>query len=198
MGELGGAPRFQKAVREGSITLKDATCPAIHAALQAGEKGIPFMPLRGIIGSDLLRHRDDWTVIDNPFAENDPVVVLPAIRPDITLLHATLADRDGNVWVGRDREMMMMAHAARQTLVTVERIQEESLLAREEWAAATLPALYVDAVAEAPKGAWPLGLHGHYAADMDHLRTYMQMARSDEGFAEYLAAHVYDRVVAAE
>ena len=50
----------------GTIRIKDATCPAIHAALQASEKGIPFMPLRGIVGSDLVKYRPDWKVIDNP------------------------------------------------------------------------------------------------------------------------------------
>ena len=69
LGEFGLAPRFTAAVKAGSIALEDATCPAIHAGLQAAEKGIPFMPLRGILGSDLVGRRDDWRVIDNPFAE---------------------------------------------------------------------------------------------------------------------------------
>src|SRR4029077_14790831 len=77
LGEFGPAPRFTAAVKSGSIRIKDATCPALHAAFQAAEKGIPFMPLRGIIGSDLLAHRPDWQVIDNPFGANDPIVVLP-------------------------------------------------------------------------------------------------------------------------
>src|SRR4029077_11300683 len=60
LGELGPAPRFTAAVKAGRINMKDATCPAIHAALQAAEKGIPFMPLRGLIGSDLLTCRPEW------------------------------------------------------------------------------------------------------------------------------------------
>ncbi len=67
-GEAGEAPRFLTALAAGRITLTDATCPAIHTMLQAAEKGVPFMPLRGIIGSDLLAHRPDWKVIDNPFS----------------------------------------------------------------------------------------------------------------------------------
>src|SRR5262244_2853567 len=64
LGELGAAPRFTAAIKAGAIAMKDATCPAIYAALQASEKGIPFMPLRGLIGSDLLKHRPEWRVID--------------------------------------------------------------------------------------------------------------------------------------
>ena len=90
LGEYGAAPRFTAAVRAGTIQVLDSTCPAIHGALQAAEKGLPFIPIRGLIGSDLLAHRRDWRVIDNPFQPGDRVVALPAIRPDCALFHAPL------------------------------------------------------------------------------------------------------------
>jgi glutaconate CoA-transferase subunit A len=84
--------------------------------LQAAEKGVPFMPLRGIIGSDILTHRPDWWVIDNPFTSGaDPIVLLPALSPDIAAFHAVMADRDGNVYVGRRHELATMAHPARRS-----------------------------------------------------------------------------------
>ena len=55
------------------------------------------MPLRGLIGSDLLKHRPEWRVIDNPYGNDDPVVLLPAIKPDVALFHAATADQLGNV-----------------------------------------------------------------------------------------------------
>src|SRR5262249_18098555 len=60
LGEFGPAPRFTAAILGRTITMKDATCPALYAQVQAGEKGVPFMPLRGLIGSDILAHRPDW------------------------------------------------------------------------------------------------------------------------------------------
>ena len=60
LGEAGLAPRFPEAVEKGEIVVRDATCPAVHTALQASEKGVPFMPLRGVLGSDLMRIRTDW------------------------------------------------------------------------------------------------------------------------------------------
>ncbi|MGI9658762.1 MAG: CoA transferase subunit A, partial [Gaiellaceae bacterium] len=100
LGEAGQAPRFRAAVTDGAIAMRDSTCPAIHAGFQAAEKGIPFMPLRGIIGSDIVEHRPDWKIIDNPFGEDgDPILLLPAIAPDVALFHASVADADGNVWV---------------------------------------------------------------------------------------------------
>ena len=191
LGEFGPAPRFTAAVTSGAVRVKDATCPALHAAFQAAEKGVPFMPLRGLLGSDVLAHRKDWKVIGNPFDDDDPIVLLPAIRPDVALFHAPLADREGNVWIGRDRELATMAHAAAKTVVTVEKLHEGSLFDDHLLAAGALGGLYVETVAVAPKGAWPLALADHYGADAAHLREYARMAASPDGFAAYLDRHVY-------
>ena len=196
LGEFGPAPRFSAAVTAGTITMKDATCPALHAALQASEKGVPFMPLRGLIGSDVLKYRGDWKVIDNPFGNSDPIVLLPAIKPDVALIHAPMADRDGNVWIGRQRELATMAHAATRTVATVEKIHDGNLLDDPVLAAGTLPGFYVESVAIAERGAWPLGLPDHYAADAEHLALYAKMAASEQGFAEYLDKYVYKQKAA--
>src|SRR4029079_7973519 len=165
LGEFGAAPRFTAAILGGAIRMKDATCPALHAAFQASEKGVPFMPLRGLLGTDVLKNRPDWTVMDNPFGPDgsDPIVLLPAIRPDVALFHAPMADREGNVWIGRQRELITMAHAAEKTVVTVEKIQDGCLLDDPTLAAGTLPGFYVEAVAVAERGAGPLPLPDHYA-----------------------------------
>ena len=196
--EIGVGPRFRAAVQAGAIEVRDSTCPAIHAGIQAGEKGLPFVAIRGIIGSDLLAHRDDWRVVDNPLAEEeDLVVVVPAINPEVCLFHAAWGDRYGNVWIGSRRDLARTAHASRTTLVTVEAIHDGDLLADERMAPGTLAATYVSAVSLAPRGAWPLEMTRRYRADMAHLREYARLARSDEGFARYLGAHVLDTSVAA-
>lgn len=186
LGEAGGAPRFMEAVRQGAIQLKDATCPAVHSGLIAAGKGVPFLPIRGIVGSDLLKARPDWKVIDNPFAPGDAIVVVPAIQPDVALFHAPCADRFGNVLIGRRRELATMAYAARRTIVTVERIVEGSLFTSDKDAAAVLPALYVSQIATAPRGAWPYALWDEYPADGAEIARYAQRARTRDGFAAYL------------
>lgn len=197
IGEYGLAPRFTAAIKQGSIRMIDGTCPAIHAGLQAAEKGIPFMPVRGIVGSDLLGQRDDWTVGSDPFdADGGPLVLVKAITPDVTLIHAPLADRNGNVWIGVRREMMVMAHAAKTTLVTFEKLYDGDLLADGELAAGTIPALYIGALTQAENGAWPVGLFGVYPADDAHLRAYIEAAKTDDGFQTYLDDYVLDRKAA--
>jgi glutaconate CoA-transferase subunit A len=198
LGEHGLAPRFSAAIKAGSFKMRDTTCPAVHAALQASEKGIPFMPLRGLIGSDIMRHRADWKLSDNPFATaDDPIVLLPALKPDVAIFHAAKADRDGNVWIGRRRELVSMAHASKQTFVTVEEIVDTSLLATEDSAAGVLPSLYVSAIAEAPRGAWPLGLAGSYPVDEAALARYAEAARTEAGFRDWLAQFLDPRSAAA-
>lgn len=196
LAEFGPAPRFSEAVRSGAIQMKDSTCPALHAQFQAAEKGVPFMPLRGLIGSDVLSHRQDWRVIDNPFVQSssgptDPIVLLPAIKPDVALFHAPMADRAGNVWIGRQRDLATLAHASAKTIVTVEEIFDGDLLADPTLAVGTLPGFYVEALALAPRGAWPLPLPDYYLADAQHLAQYAKLAATAEGFARYLDKHVY-------
>lgn len=193
LGEYGPAPRFSAAITGGTITMKDATCPALHAALQATEKGVPFMPLRGLIGSDVLKYRDDWKVIDSPFGNNDPIVLLPALKPDVALFHAPMADRFGNIWIGRQRELATMAHAAARTIVTVEKIYDGDLLADPELAAGTLPGFYIENIALAERGSWPLPLPDHYKTDGEHLALYARMAATAEGFSEYLDRYVHEK-----
>lgn len=193
LGEFGPAPCFSAAIIAGTIKMKDATCPALHTALQAAEKGVPFMPLRGLIGSDILKYRDDWKVIDSPFGNDDPIVLLPALKPDVALIHAAMADRFGNVWIGRQRELATMAHASNKTIATVEKIHDGNLLDDPVLAAGTLPGFYVDSIAVAERGAWPLGLPDYYGTDAGHLAEYAKMAATAEGFAQYLDKYVYDK-----
>ena len=189
--EFGLAPRFRDAIETGKIQIIDSTCPAIYAALQAAEKGSPFTSLRGILGSDVQIQRKDWRIIDNPFNEgDDPVLLIPAIKPDIALFHARLGDAHGNVWVGNKRELVIMAHAAKGALVTVEEIFDGDLVADERYAAGTIAAIYMDKVALTETGSWPIRLAGRYETDGDHMKKYVSAAKSDAGFESYLAEYV--------
>ena len=196
LGEFGPAPRFTAAVLAGAIRMREATCPALHAQFQAAEKGVPFMPLRGLIGSDVLAHRPDWKTIDNPFGNDDAIVLLPALRPDVALFHAPMADRAGNVFIGTQRELIAMAHAAQKTIVTVERIHDGDLIRDPLLAAGTLPGFYVEAVAVEPRGAWPLPLPDYYGTDAVHMAEYAKLAATPEGFARYLDRYVFEKVAA--
>src|SRR6056297_403472 len=200
LGEFGPARNFGRAVKEGTVRIKDATCPAMHAQVQAAEKGVPFMPLRGIIGSDLLKFRDDWLVMDNPYGENDPIVLLPAVQPDYALFHASLVDDEGNIWIGKRMELKTLAYAANHTFVTAERRYEGNLLETDEYAAGTIPSLYLSGVALAERGTWPCGFWDGAKADGEHMRLYANACKTTKGFRAYVDEYVFGKkpAVAAE
>lgn len=197
LGEFGTGPRFAAAIKAGTLRMLDSTCPAVYAALQAGQKGLPFIPLRGLIGSDILARRADWKVIDNPFGADDPIALLPALRPGFALFHASMADREGNVFIGREREVLTMAQAAHQTLVTVEQIVDGNLLADEARAGAVLPAIYVTGIALAPRGAAPLAYLDLYPQDEDIVGEYARQARTQAGFDAFMARWLNETTVMA-
>lgn len=186
LGEAGLAPRFTEAAEKGEIKLKDATCPAIHSALQATEKGVPFMPLKGILGSDLLKFRNDWREIENPLKKEEQILLIPAMQPDVALFHARWADEVGNIWVGRRRELATVAHASRLVFVTFEEKKPGDMLEDEVLAPGVISSIYVSGVAHAPRGAWPLGVAGVYGADDTHVSRYAKAAKTREGFRAYL------------
>lgn len=191
LGEAGLAPRFSEAVEKNLVKVKDATCPAVHTALQASEKGVPFMPLRGVLGSDLVKNRSDWQVCQNPFGQgDDPILFVPAIAPDIALFHARWADEAGNVWVGRRRELGTIAHASKRCFITYEELKTGDMLEDELLAPGVITSVYVTALAPAPRGAWPLGIAGVYGIDDAHLAHYARAARTREGFERYLSEFV--------
>lgn len=189
--EIGVGPRFREAVRQGAVELRDSTCPAIHAGLQAGEKGAPFAALRGLNGSDLIKIRKDWRVLDNPFGSGgDPVVLVPAIAPDIFMFHAAWGDRFGNVWIAGRRDLAYVAHASRRTIVTVEEIWEGDLMADEKMGPGSLSSVYVTAMSHVPHGCWPLSLQRRYPEDTQHIKEYATLARTDSGFTDYMRKYV--------
>ena len=189
LGEYGQAPRFQDAIENSKIKIKDSTCPALHAQLQATEKSVPFMPLRGILGSDLYENRNDWSVINNPMNSNsndEKIVILPAVQLDILIFHASKADVNGNVQIGRRRELATLAHASKKVYVTVEEIVDEDFFDCELKAAATLPSLYVDGISLSKNGAWPCGLTDYYDIDSNEMSKYAKSAKYQETFDEYM------------
>jgi glutaconate CoA-transferase subunit A len=187
LGEAGLAPRFTEAAQSGALKVKDATCPLVHGGLQAAEKGVPFMPSRGVIGSDLAKHREDWMTIQNPLSQApDPIVLARAIEPDVALFHARWADRAGNVWVGRRRELATIAHASKRCYVTYEEMRDGDMLEDELLAPGVVSSVYITGVAQATRGAWPLGVIDLYAIDDAHLQQYARAARTQAGFEDYL------------
>ena len=153
--------------------------------------GVPFVPVRGLIGSDLLRVRDDFKVVEDPFHPGEEVVLAPAIRPDVALLHARVADRSGNAVTAPRTNDPILVQAARRVVVTAEEVVEGPLSYRTAPEGTFVPAVYVAAVVPLPWGAHPTPCHGVYGADAAHIREYVAASATPEGFRAYLQRYVY-------
>jgi glutaconate CoA-transferase, subunit A len=151
--------------------------------------GVPYVPITGLVGTDLLKKRDDMVIADDPFGSDKKYLVARALRPDVAVFHAQTADRQGNVSCGYEVDAAMLAEASAHVIVTAERIVDR--LTEKESAGAFIPAIHVDSVAHAPWGAHPAGLAGMYAPDKPHMREYVLASRDDEAFAAYLQTHVH-------
>jgi len=153
--------------------------------------GVPFLGVRGLLHSDILTHRPDLLVQDNPFNPGEPVVVAQAIRPHVAVFHALKADRSGNAITPGHRDDLMMARAARRVVVTTEELVEGELTQRDAGENSFLPAIDVDVVAHAPLGAHPCGFGSLYDRDDHHWQAYLEAAKTDATFRTYLERYVY-------
>jgi glutaconate CoA-transferase subunit A len=152
--------------------------------------GVPLIGVRGLIGSDILRHRSDLQVIDNPFHREEQVVVAQPLRPDVAVLHALNADPWGNAITPGLRDDLMMARASRWVIVTTEGVAEKELTLRDAIANTFLPATDVDAVVHAPMGAHPCSCGDLYREDDLRLREYIEAAKEEKTFRIYLEQNV--------
>jgi len=144
-----------------------------------------------LIGSDIVRVRPDFRVIDNPYDPGRHILVVPAINPEIGLLHGLRADPDGNMVTSAAIDANHIAQASRRVVATVEEIRADALdaLSADE---IVIPSIYLDAIAPAPYGVHPLACPGRYERDRGHLREYIAAGRDDESFAAYLRRYVFE------
>lgn len=190
LGEFGFAPHFRRRFEDGSLSGFEHACPSLASAVQAGAMGIPFIPVRGLIGTDYMRIRPDFHIISNPYDEQEQIAIVPAIRPDTALFHAYLADTEGNVIAHPSQNNRKLAQASGQTIVSVEEIVSPEELRRAE--GSIIPSAFITAIVHAPYGAYPTSCPGRYEIDSEHVRTYVEASRSEAGFAEYVKRYIFD------
>ena len=186
--DLGLAPAYRRAAEEGSIEVAESCCVSMLAQLRAAEMGLPFLPVRGVRGSDIAALHPEYATITCPFT-GEVLIAVPALRPDVALLHAPSGDRYGNLHLEQPYVLdERFASASRVVIATV-----DELVSTEEVVASgvTIPAHLVTAVVLAPFGAHPTSCYPRYAYDHGHLREYVSAAQSGpDDFEKFLATYV--------
>ena len=185
---LGLAPNFRRCVEDGTVDAREGTCYTVATMLRGAVQGVPFLPVAGLTGSDLLDVNDAFRSVEDPFTSESTAVV-QTVEPDIAVVHTTEADSDGNArFEGADLTENLVAKAANRTFVTAEQIVETEVFT-DAPGETDIPGFLVDGVAEVPYGAHPTSCPGTYDYDAAHLRTYLERSREgnlDGYLAEYL------------
>jgi len=199
-------PRWRNAVERGEIEWEDYSNFAMVSRFTAGAMGTPFMPIRSLLGSDVLdvktltdeqRSADPRTspkklhVMESPFKADDRVVLVPAIHTEFTVLHVQKATAQGIVRIeGQTFADVQQALCADTLIVTAEEIVEEEDL-RKEPERNLIPYLAVNHICHVPFGAHPYSVFNYYDYDPRQLKAYHDSAKDDEAFQQYLDAFVY-------
>lgn len=193
---FGLAPHFRAAAQRGTIEVEEYSEHTLICALQAATAGVPFMPTRAGLGTDMPALHPDrtWEMVDERSGQR--FLACAALKPQVAVIHVHEADRFGNarmnpklVWF--DTELVK---AAERVIVTAERIVDNDEL-RAAPERTSIPGYAVDHVIEAPRGAWPTACWPEYPYDGAFYLEYQKAARDREAFAALFAEHVGGRVV---
>jgi glutaconate CoA-transferase subunit A len=176
-GRVRPMPVLKRSMEAGSLDWAEHDGYRVVQRFRAAAMGLPFLPVPDADASALV-HCDPLPRVTDPFT-GEAVPVERALHPDVALIHARAADRDGNLWIEDPTTDVLLAGAARRVIATAEERVERV-------PRATIPGFMVDLVVEEPRGAWPTGCLGLYPADTVHLERYLSLAEAGrEG--EYLA-----------
>ncbi|MDR7422183.1 MAG: CoA-transferase [Armatimonadota bacterium] len=188
---VGSLHRLRDAVERGwprPLELEEHTHAGMAHAYAAGAAGLPCAVLRGYLGTDLARVNPNVRAIECPFT-GERLAAIPALRPDVAIIHAQRADRRGNVLVegivGVQKEAVL---AARRAIATVEEVADDLRLRSPN--AVVLPAWTLDAIVEAPGGARPSYAHGYYGRDNAFYAAWDGISRDREAFLAWMREHV--------
>ena len=189
---FGMAPAYRAAVESGRVEAREHACATVIAGLRAAIQGVPFMPVAGLHGSDLPAVRGFRSLAD-PYSGAD-VYVVPALAPDVAILHVLEADVAGNARIlGTRFEDVLMAQAAHRVILTTERIVADDAFVTTPESVA-IPGFLVDAVVETPGGAWPFSCTPLYDYDAAYLADWVGAARDPETSRRFIA----DRILAPD
>lgn len=171
---FGMAPHYRKAVESGSIKISEESEATIALGLRASYLKVPFMPLKGIIGTDMVKVRNDIKQIEDPLGSGTQLMAVPKIDLDVAIIHVPYADEFGNgniagaVWMDAD-----MGKTAKKTIITCEKLVETEDI-RHLPGKAQLPIQTTSAVVKMPFGAHPTSCYPLYTFDPLHIQCYLK------------------------
>jgi glutaconate CoA-transferase subunit A len=176
-GNFGLAPWYRKAVEKKQIVLEEHACMTLTAGLRAAAFGVPFQPVGGVHGSDIAA-LNKWASVKDPYGSGEDVWVIPAIRPDIAVIHVNEVNELGDARVyGTFNWDRIMTRAAKQVFVVAEKLESVESF-RKQPELTLIPSFMTQAVAIVPNGAWPGSCWPLYEIDYPAVEEYMDTSGS--------------------
>jgi glutaconate CoA-transferase subunit A len=169
------------------LTVHDHSNLSIGMALMAGAYGMPYAPMRSILGSDILRSNREFRLAENPFSEaGEPVVLVPPLKPDVAILPVQRADRFGNNHHWGSRGLAFeSAMAAEKVILLADEIVEPEVITSDP-SRVLIPGYLVSAVCHVPASMHPSPMTGRWQRDNEFFNDYHRQSRSRQGFLEWL------------
>lgn len=189
--DFGMAPNYRRACESGVVSVQDSCCYTLVQQLRAAIAGLPFMPIRSIKGTGFMSIHPEFHTMTCPFSGED-LVLVPALQPDVAILHAQYGDQHGNLHIdGPPVADILFSKASKTVLATVEQLVDSEQL-REM--GVTIPYFYVTALSEVRYGAHPTACYPFYAYDRRHTAEYYCLAsQGAEAFSQgYLQPYVFN------
>jgi glutaconate CoA-transferase subunit A len=189
---MGSAYNFRREVENGRVQVTNMTNFAIALALQAGAMGVPFLPTRSALGSDVAKNNSFFKAIQNPFTgESDKLHAVRALVPDVAIVHVQRADAEGNAhcW-GNFGVMIDGVRAAKKVIVVAEEIVAPEVIASDP-NRTVIPGFLVSAVVESRWGAHPSPVQGYYSRDNAYFQQYHEQSKTQHDFDRWAERWVY-------
>jgi len=188
---MGSAYNFRRAVESGQLKVTDMTNFGVALVLQAAALGVPFLPTKSALGSDVARDNEFFAEIESPFA-GEKLHAVRALTPDVAIVHVQRADAEGNAhcW-GNFGVMLEGVRAAKRVIVVAEKVVEPEVISSDP-NRTVIPGFLVNAVVECPYGAHPSPVQGCYSRDDAAFQQYHEQTKTPADYAAWLKRWVLD------
>ncbi|GAC1430638.1 MAG: CoA transferase subunit A [Terriglobales bacterium] len=188
---MGSAYNFRRSAENDGMKIFNMTNFTIALALQAGAMGVPFLPTKSALGSDVTKGNHFFYQIISPFTPKESLWAVRALNPDVTIVHVQRADCEGNAhcW-GNFGVMIEGVRAAKRVIVVAEEVVEPEVIASDP-NRTVVPGFLVNAVVECPRGAHPSPVQGYYKRDDAYFREYYEQTKTRHETDTWLDHWVY-------
>ncbi|MGB9976034.1 CoA transferase subunit A [Thermovenabulum sp.] len=191
---FGRLERINEAIDKGKLDVREYTGMSMSLRFLAGSMGVPFIPTKTLLGTDMLRilveKNDDAVRVENSPFDGERYVYLKAIQPDFAVIHAQYADEKGNVIIEGPYWDVETAKSAKKLFVTVEKIVSTEFIKRFP-EKVVIPSMYTSAVIEMPFGAFPTSVYKFYDYDQKFLMQYAEINKNKDEFEKFINEFVF-------